>query len=306
MFRHLLRKQVRRIRQVWGDVDTWNPGELRHWLQHPLVQARVHSKTAKGFQGDRYGRFLDRYLKGNLPVERALTLGCGRGELERGLSKYGFARIHEAVDITESAVRLAEQAAATESFNHIRYAVADLNTIQLEPRAYDVIFGISSIHHVEELEHLFDQTREALRPGGYLFLDEYIGPTRFQWTEDQLKLMNEQLETLPTHLRRTVSEPARFKQSVERRSLEFMKQSDPSEAVRSSDIVPMLSQHFQILEFMGYGGSLLHALLFDIVGNFSEENTGSLEHLKRLFDLEDSLIESGRLSHDFAVIVATR
>jgi hypothetical protein len=85
-----------------------------------------------------------------------------------------------------------------------------------------------------------------------------------------------------------------------------MKESDPSEAVRSSDIVPLLSQYFRVLEFKGYGGSLLHDLLLDIAGNFSEENPESLDHLRRLFEAEDALIESGRLAHDFAVIVATR
>jgi hypothetical protein len=44
----------------------------------------------------------------------------------------------------------------------------------------------------------------------------------------------------------------------------------------------------------------------DIAGNFSEENPESLDHLRRLFEAEDALIESGRLAHDFAVIVATR
>src|SRR4029453_13057399 len=112
-----------------------------------------------------------------------------------------------------------------------------LNTIRLEPDSYDVVFGVSSIHHVERLEHVFEQVRRALRPGGYFYLDEYIGPSRFQWTDDQLRLMNEQLELLPPQLRRDVREPGKLKQRVERRTLQFMKESDPSEAVRSSEIV---------------------------------------------------------------------
>ena len=86
--------------------------------------------------------------------------------------------------------------------------------------------------------------------------------------------------------------------------MQFMKESDPSEAVRSSEIVPLLSRYFRVVEFTGYGGSLLHDLLLDIAGNFTEENSGSLDHLKRLFELEDDLLASGRLSHDFAVVVA--
>jgi SAM-dependent methyltransferase len=306
MFRPFLQKQLNRVKHVWGDHSIWKPGEIRHWLQNPLVQARIESKIVDGFNGDRFQSFLARHLQGKLPVERALTLGCGYGELERGLSKYQFARAHEGVDVTDHAISRAREAALAQGYQHIRYTVSDLNTIRLERDAYDVIFGVSSIHHVERLEHLFDQVRQALHPGGYFFLDEYIGPTKFQWTEDQLHFMNEQLQTLPLHLRRSVSEPGKYKQKVERRTLQFMKESDPSEAVRSSDIVPLLSQYFRVLEFKGYGGSLLHDLLLDIAGNFTEQNPGSLDHLRRLFEAEDTLIQSGRLSHDFAVIVATR
>jgi 2-polyprenyl-3-methyl-5-hydroxy-6-metoxy-1,4-benzoquinol methylase len=290
---------------VWGDQNIWKPGEIRHWLQHPLVQERINSKVVEGVGGDRFSSFLKRHLNGKLPVERALTLGCGQGELERGLSKYQFARIHEGVDLTAHAIRLAEEAAQAKGLQHIQYRVADLNTIALTPDAYDVIFGVSSIHHVENLEHLFSQVRQALRPTGYLFLDEYIGPAKFQWTDDQLHLMNEQLALMPAHLRRDVTQPGKLKDKVARKTLRFMNESDPSEAVRSSDIVPTLSQYFRIVEFKGYGGSLLHDLLEDIAGNFAEANPGSLDYLTRLFQLEDTLIESGRLSHDFAVIVAT-
>jgi hypothetical protein len=85
-----------------------------------------------------------------------------------------------------------------------------------------------------------------------------------------------------------------------------MNAADPSEAIRSAEIVPVLSRYFRILEFRGYGGSLLHELLFDITGNFDERNPGSLEQLRRLFQVEDDLIASGRLKDDFAVIIATR
>jgi SAM-dependent methyltransferase len=152
---------------------------------------------------------------------------------------------------------------------------------------------VSSIHHVEKLEHLFAQVRDALRPGGYFFLDEYIRPTKFQWTNEQLRVMNEQLDTLPESLKRSVSEPGTYKTRVIRKTIAYVNEADPSEAVRSAEIVPLLSRYFQILELNGYGGSMLHELLYDIAGNFNRENPGSLEHLHSLFQLEDELIAAG-------------
>jgi SAM-dependent methyltransferase len=240
-----------------------------------------------------------------MPVERALTLGSGLGELERGLCQYGFAQSHEGVDLSDEAVRIATEKAHTAGFNHLTYRTADLNTIKLLPNAYDVIFGISSVHHIENLEHLFREVQKALKPGGYFFLDEFVGPTRFQWTDFQLQTMNEQLGGLPKELRRRISDRKKFKESVVRETINEIIASDPSEAVRSSDIVPLMYRYFQVVEIKGYGGAILHQMLYDIAGNFCEHNPGSLDHLRRLFALEDELTRSGVISNDFAVIIAT-
>src|SRR5438034_7420936 len=181
MFRAFSRKNLERIKHVWGAGRIWGGSHVQHWLQHPLVQERINIKVSGTAQMNRFEYFLDRYLRGTMPVERALTLGSGVGELERGLCQYGFARFHEGLDLSDEAVRIASQKAESEGFRHIQYRTADLNTVTLDRRSYDAIFGVSSVHHIHNLEHLFQQVQQALKPGGYFFLDEFIGPSRFQW-----------------------------------------------------------------------------------------------------------------------------
>ena len=82
-----------------------------------------------------------------------------------------------------------------------------------------------------------------------------------------------------------------------------MNAGDPSEAIRSSELLLLLSQYFQVIEVKGYGGTLLHLLLEDIAGNFGEDQN---HHLERLFDLEDEMIDSGVLEDDFATIIAQK
>jgi len=203
-------------------------------------------------------------------------------------------------------VRIASQKAESEGFGHIRYRTADLNTVTLDRNSYDAIFGVSSVHHIHNLEHLFQQVRQVLKPGGYFFLDEFIGPSRLQWTDAQIRVINDQLQQIPKDLRRLVSDHTKFKERVVRKSVSYMIVADPSEAVRSSEIVPLLEDYFSILEIKGYGGAILHELLYDIAGNFCEENTGSLDHLRKLFEVEDQLTACQTVGDDFAVIIATR
>src|SRR2546428_6859860 len=305
MFRAFSRKTLDRIKYVWGAGCIWGGSQVQHWLQHPLVQERINLKVSGTARMNRFEYFLDRYLQGKMPVQRALTLGSGVGELERGLCQYGFARFHEGLDLSDEAVRIATEKAELGDLGHLRYRTADLNTVTLDRASYDVIFGVSSIHHVQNLEHLFEQVRQALKPGGYFFLDEFIGPSRFQWTQAQLRVINDQLQQIPKDLRRLVSDHTKFKERIVRKSVSEMIVADPSEAVRSSEIVPLLEDYFSILEITGYGGAILHELLYDIAGNFCEENTGSLDRLRKLFEVEDQLTASQTVNDDFAVIIAT-
>lgn len=305
MFRIFSRKHLHKVKQVWGAGSVWSGSEIQHWLQHPLVQERINLMVAGRPAMNRFEYFLQRYLNGKMPVERALTLGSGAGELERGLCHYDFASLHEGIDVSDDAVRTAKERAEAAGFTHLRYCLGDLNAVFLEPGAYDVIFGISSIHHTQELEHLFDQIQQALKPGGYFFMDEFVGPNRFQWPDEQLRLINEQLTLLPKDIRRRISDNQKFKEQVVRKSVAEIRAADPSEAVRSSDILPLLSEFFTVLEIKGYAGGIIHELLYDIAGNFREENPGSLELLRKLFQVEDDLTSCGKLRHDFAVIIAT-
>src|SRR5438093_3834929 len=222
MFRAFSRKNLERVKHVWGAGRIWGGSHVQHWLQHPLVQERINIKVSGTAQMNRFEYFLERYLQGKMPVERALTLGSGVGELERGLCYYGFARFHQGLDLSDEAVRIATEQAALGGFGHIRYRTADLNTVTLDRASYDVIFGVSSIHHVQNLEHLFGQVQRALKPGGYFFLDEFVGPSRFQWTDAQIRIMNDQLQQFPKHLRRLISDPSKFKERVVRKNVEYV------------------------------------------------------------------------------------
>jgi len=77
---------------------------------------------------------------------------------------------------------------------------------------------------------------------------------------------------------------------------------DPSEAVRSADILPSLHRYFEIVEYKPLGGTVLQFLLADIAGNFQDELGQQL--LEMLFVIEDVLMDTGDLGSDFAYIVA--
>src|SRR5262249_15148851 len=155
---------------------------------------------------------------------------------------------------------------------NLRYSVADLNTVQLPRYEYDVVFGIGSVHHVAALEHLLIQVSQCLKPNGYLFLDEYVGPNQFQWPDSQLSIINEQIALMPERYKVALTEPPHLKGPVKRYTVEEMNAVDPSEAIRAAHILPLVSLFFDVMEVKGCGGSLLHLLLEHIAGNFDDSD----------------------------------
>ena len=290
----------------WGnEAGTWEVGRGIHWMEHIAVQERINNKSSGDPHIDPYQYFIN-YLKSNginFPLARCLTLGCGAGDLERGLSKYNFCLQHDACDISDGAIKKAKEKASEKGLSHISYEVVDVNEIRLPPCSYNVVFGVSSIHHLNNLEYVFSEIRKSLNPDGFFFLNEYVGPTKFQWSDKQLDLINHILSILPEKYR--ISRRSRIlKTKCVRPTIVEMNTVDPSEAVRSEDIMKLLPLYFDIIDMKLLGGTILHSLLEDIVGNFDWKKDEDIKLLKLLFEIEDTLIEIGEIESDFILVIA--
>lgn len=294
-----------KVARFWSrQAGQWGIGGARHWTELPQVHEIINRRVSGDPAVDPYLHLLRSRLADRLPVDRALTIGCGGGDLERGLCQYGFAREHDAVDVAPGAIEKAIAAAARDGLAHLRYRVADGNALELEPGSLDVVFGVHSIHHISRLEAVFRQVARALRPGGIFFMNEFVGPTRFQWSDRQLEVVNALLRVLPEPLRVSATD-GRLKTWVKRPTIEEMIAADPSEAIRSAEIIEIAADFFEVQEVRPYGGTVLQILLDDIAGNFARPDTGGPEILEAIAAIEWALIGTGELNTDFAVIVAT-
>ena len=137
----------------------------------------------------------------------------------------------------------------------------------------------------------------------FFVFNEFVGPSQFQWSEKQLKIMNELLEILPNRYKVDVTS-GRLKERIYRPSIEYMNETDPSEAIRSSEIVPLVIKYFDIEERVDYGGTILHLLLHTIVSNFDPSKEEDVAILRLLRYIEDILIKEKILPSDFTLIVA--
>jgi len=220
--------------------------ERQHFEWMGLLPVRLHINECIG-GGDRKWpiEWFQSWLQGRT-FERALSIGCGAGALERQLIERGLCARVDAFDASVASLHIARETAGNLA---IRYFAADFNQCSLPRNTYDVVFLHQSAHHVRRLERLFMQILGALKPDGILYLDEYVGPSRFEWNAERLAPQRAFYGALPREIRRTDVLPFPIQQD------------DPTEAIRSSAIEPALRIGFDVAARRPYGGTLLSIVL---------------------------------------------
>ena len=324
---------------------------LAWWEAGPAIQQHINERISGSSEVGWIQHTLKSYYHDRLPVSRMLSLGCGSGALERSLAELGAFESCDAYDVAEGSLNEARRLAEERGFSSISYAVADANKLVLPTLSYDAVWANASMHHFDALEHVCEQISAALKPGGLFVLNEYVGPSRFQFPDRQKEIADLCLQLLPERYRRLMPEQvardaarglrgkglgwviaraidklrdgdllgviqrriqarraskdgaAAEKVKVMFPSARDVAAVDPSEAVRSGDIVAVLERYFDIVERKDWGGNIIQFLLAGIAGNFTTDEA-SQGLVRMLMNIEDALIESGELSSDYAYIVA--
>lgn len=279
---------------------------MSNWTDSELVRKYVN-KCQTGNENLGWLEYAcDKYIiKKKKGVKSGLSVGCGSGILERQCRKKNVCETIDAFDISNSSIIEAKKNAENEGISGINYQVQNLEKFKFLENSYDVVFASSSVHHISNLENFFKNIRNCLTSNGLFIMAEYVGPSRFQMPRKQVEIINEILQALESQYK-IIQKPFTYKNSFTVPSIKYMIEHDPSESVRSSEIIPVLSKYFKILEKNDYGGTVLHMLLRDIMKNFTPDNYKDKTVLSLLILLEKMLINEKVLESDFSFVIAQK
>lgn len=238
------------------------------------------------------------------PAAASLDLGCGSGGCSRSLYSSGATARVEGIDISPERIEQAELWRTTEGVTG-EFRVADVNTCELPRNRYDVIFSCQSFHHFVALEHIMEQVSGALTSRGLFVLDEYVGPTQFQWTDDQMHLVSGLLRTIPEKFR-IYQANGTLKTWEARPTPQEVEAVSPFEAIRSGEIEPLFSRFFDLLTIRRLGGTLQHLLYSGIMNNFRPGEAEADWNLGKVIAAEDLLIDQNILPSDFALLIGMK
>jgi len=313
-FRRTTKRIVRLIRRTAeratrgqarrSDTDAVSAYWSRHtyppnWYAFPMTAAYIN-ESITGQNELPITTALIHEIFAELPIPRVLGICCGNGHAEVGFVRQGLWGEVDAYDIADGAVAEGAHVAAEANLSDVaRFAVMDFNRPELPARTFSLAYCNGALHHLHGLEAALAAVYQSLTPGGCLLASEFTGPTRYQYGEEDVRLINEARAMLPPELGSAVPWSPR--------ELEPKLRADPSEAARSEEVEAVLRATFDEVDARYFGGNvLMRALGKPFFAGFDETNPAHVEAVTRMIEFERELLASGRPSHHAYFIARKR
>lgn len=214
---------------------------------------------------------------------------------ERGIDDFRI----ECLDINPAMLERGRQHAAAEGVaDNLVFVEADFNDWRAE-RGYDAIMASQSLHHVVNLEGLFDGVGRALHPSGMFVINDVIGRNGHQRWPEALDALHAFWRELP--------QAYRYNHLLSRHE-ELYENWDCSnegfEGIRAQDVLPLLLERFNFYRAIAFG-NIIDPLVDRAFGhNFDPESEWDRDFIDRVHAFDERGFQDGTLkpTHLFAAM----
>lgn len=214
------------------------------WLD---MQGRAARRVREATGDDMQGHVVTR-LRARAGM-RMLSLGSGPGGLELAFARDVPAAEIVCKDLNAGLLDRGRAQADAEGLA-VTFEQADLNLIELPGAEFDLVFCHASLHHLLELEHVFEQIKRTLRPAGELIVIDVVTRHGYRMWPETRKVVDGIWKTLPPRYR--VNHTAYHVKMEDRAIFEADTRSSGMECIRSEDILPLLAKEFETVAYVPY------------------------------------------------------
>ena len=132
-----------------------------------------------------------------------------------------------------------------------KFINGDLNFIKLPENEYDIVYCHGVLHHIINLEYLLEQLYKTLKPHGVLVVYEFVGESKWQWSEKRLQVIRKDIINRLDNKYKGISLNVKSIPMMNRR---------PLESIRAAEIYSLIHNYF-IPKYESYWNLLLYPFL---------------------------------------------
>jgi len=216
----------------------------------------------------------------------ATEVEVARRMRDKGVAGFRFT----CMDISAEALRRGEEMAGVAGMaEHFHFLPHDFNS-GIPERDWDAVVANQSLHHVLELEILFDSIRDRLADHGCLLASDMIGRNGHQRWAEARALVDEAWLWLPPSYR--------FNRQLNRQEDVFLDwdcAQEGFEGVRAQDILPLLLERFAPAVFLAWGNIIDVFIDRGFGHGFHRKTEWDLHFIDQVHALDDAAIMAGRI-----------
>ncbi|MFA5925314.1 MAG: class I SAM-dependent methyltransferase [Parcubacteria group bacterium] len=278
------------------------------WWQSPLIIRHVN-QIVSGENVDGFSQGLINEVKKSfsniIPFKNGISVGCGVARKEINLVKQGIVENFDLFELSEECITQGKRLIKENKIDkNIRYKEGDAFEVVKEIEKYDFVHWNSALHHMIDAHEALRWSKKILKKGGLFFMDDFVGATRFQWSDRQLEIVSRVRGIFngTKYMLNPKNTSEALNSVILRPSKEVMIESDPSEAADSENIINAVKLFFPKAKIIKTGGAIYHLALSDMIHNFNETSDKIL--LDLLMFMDELCVELGE--NHYAVALALK
>lgn len=272
----------------------WSNRYVRPWFEqagttHPEdLFAKYMLEAARTSDGD-CAWFLS-IGSGNCDAETAIASDL----VSRGLENFKLVCLDINPHMLERGKAHARNAGV---LDHLEFQQADFNFYKPD-RSFDAVIANQCLHHVTELENLFDAIQSCLSPKGLFITSDMIGRNGHQRWPEALSIVEALWQELP--------DKYKFNHQMQRLESRFVNHdcsSESFEGIRAQDILPLLVDRFSFHVFIAFGNVVDIFIDRGFGHNFDATSEDDRKFIDRVHAIDEKGFREGTLTPTHMVAV---
>lgn len=297
---------VKKIGAHWAKQRTESRPLRTRWWESALVVSHYNAQICGDYiPGTSQG--IISYLKKNyaamLPFKKGISVAGSNGWKERILLKAGIVEHFTVTEYSEPLIEEGIKLSAQEGLStQIEFFYGDAFEKYFAAESYDFVYWDNSLHHMLDVYDAVAWSKNILMPDGLFVMNDFIGPTRMQFTDQSLANSSIGRAFLPERYLRSPYKPwLSVERNVKRCNPVVLAASDPSECADSGRILSAVEHYFPQAKTIYTGGVIYNSSLNDILANFSEADETDCCILRLLLQLDRQFALAGDSHYAFSV-----
>ena len=292
-------KRVKQQIAQFADLGAlWRPGNImQYWMKThiaPRVEAVFGAKGVFDVYANEFsGRI--RAAAGQGRAARFVSIGSGDCQVEIRLvqrlkEKAAGPFVLVATELSDVRLQRGRQAAAEAGVaEHFEFKVVDLNDFRFDCQ-YDAIMAHHILHHIVNLEGLFEAIHAAMYEDSIFVTSDMIGRNGHQRWPETLEWIESLWPMLPSRYHFNYQ----FNK-VHDKYLNWDCSNSGFEGIRAQDILPLLIKRFSFDGFVAYGGIVDPFVERGYGRNLDDSRDEDRAFIDFVEKLNQTLIEAGRI-----------